>query len=85
MVSAPLPKFPTVSVLEFVHVEPTPSTVTVPREFAPEPIVPAVSETVPLFVMFSLPVPEAPTDSSLLLFQCEPQPPTETVPVPAVS
>ncbi|MCY1452424.1 hypothetical protein D9M71_693420 [compost metagenome] len=85
MVSAPLPKFPTVRVPEFVHVEPTPSTVTVPRDFAPEPIVPAVSETAPLFVMSSLPMPEVPTESSLLLVQREPQPLTETVPVPVVS
>ncbi|GFN28377.1 hypothetical protein ADE_40750 [Achromobacter denitrificans] len=85
MVNVPEPPLPTVSVLEFVHEEPAPSTVTVPVALAPPPTVPSVLDTAPPFEMVSWPLPVVPTLSSALLFHCDPAPLTVATPTPVVS
>ena len=61
MVSVPLPKPPTTMVPVFVHVEPAPDTIAVPREPGKSPTNPPKSVNVPPFWTRSIPIPFSPT------------------------
>jgi hypothetical protein len=62
MVSVPVPKPPTTMVPVFVHVEPAPDTVAVPREPGRSPTNPPKSVNVPPFWTTSIPIPFSPTE-----------------------
>ena len=61
MVSVPVPEPPTTTFEMFVHVEPAPDTVTVPREPGKLPTNPPKSVNVPPFWTTSVPIPFWPT------------------------
>ncbi len=67
-----------------LHVEPAPSTVTLPSESPPPyaPMKPSTFETAPPLRTLSTPTPNSPTYRSPLLVKVEPAPSTVAVPVP---
>src|ERR1700730_10683325 len=85
IVNTPLPSSPTISRSPFTHLDPTPSTSTLPCPMPvdpTEPIYPTKSKTAPPLRIVNAPGPSAPTLIWPMLLQLDPRPSTSTTPLP---
>jgi hypothetical protein len=80
MFKVPVPKLPTVRLLELVQLDPLPVTVPVPVDPPPFPTVATTSLTVPPFSILSVPLPALPTVRLPVSVQLDPLPVTVAVP-----